>query len=639
MKKFYLFLSLLLITGLTIEAQELKPIGFPQAILKPGVKKIPINNKVSGTVLYSEDFDSTGNAANNSLPSGWTSITRNGSSNLWIWSNTAPGGQYSTGTFPLQSTTGANGFLSLPSDFYNTPFPVGGPDPMDAIVASPPITIAATSSVLLRFEHTYRYCCDHLGVLVVEVSSDGVNWVTYDVTKGRSAGTAPPNPEVIEFNVSGVLANQPTAYIRFRQTNATHYYFMVDDLQLIGGQTNGLEIIDFNVEFQDGFLFKTVHTISPYCHTSPMKFNGVGENVGANTQSNVNFQVSVHHDSTFLGSPGMGLYDQRSDTLSSPMLSQQIDTFKLDNPLFMFGSNTHGYFRFHPELKSDSVNQAFAANVQDFSFVLSDTVLARDRGVFASKIGPQNYVGGGNDGDKWGVLYSIYGSASIATSISIFVANDTANIGASIQPRVWWFDDSKSTLDSAISTLVGSSPFTTSISSNELGKWVSLPVFPPASLNSNEQYVVGWEQTNIGSNVNFIMGRDLSMESISPAVSNFVYVNDANPSWNWVTAVTGIRLGVYFSCYSTIEEKNTEGKLSIYPNPTNGQFAIRLKAEKATQYTLKVRNNLGQIVLEEQVTANGNFAKAIDLSENESGIYFLSLENGAERYVEKIVVQ
>jgi hypothetical protein len=628
-----------------MEAQELKPIGFPQAILKPGVKKAPTNNKTYGTVLYSEDFDSTGNAARNGLPLGWTSTTGDGSSNIWIWSNTAPGGQYSSSAGPLQSTTGSNGYLLLPSDLYNTPIGLGG-IPMDAMVTSSAITIPTKSTVRVRFEQHYRYCCSSSNELVVEVSNDNINWTAFDVTQGRSFNVPNMNAEKMEIDVSGVLANQTTAYVRFRQTGASHFYFMVDDLELIEGYDDGLELTDFNVIPQDNFQLKPIHTMSPYCLMPPLSFQGVGKNVGANSQSNANMQVSVYHDSSITGGTlsGLGLRYQESDTIGNLMLPQDVDTFTVDNPSFHF-IGIEGYYRFHSELKSDSVNQVAANADLDFSFFASDTVMARDNGTFTGGTGPSDFVGGGNDGDKWGVLYSLWGNSPNVTTISFFVANVTNNIGAALQPRIWAFDGTKSTLDSSISNMpVGSSPFTSTVNASMLGQWISLPLFPPVTLSGNAQYVVGWEQKNINSTNSFKAGRDLSMEPSVP-LTNFVSVG--NPAqWGWVSQVAGVRLnsgytlqGYPCNYHTSIDDNQIVNSLTIYPNPNAGQFAIRLKAEKATQYTLKVRNNLGQIVLEEQVTANGNFAKSIDLSQSESGIYFLSLENGAERYVEKIVVQ
>ena len=94
--------------------------------------------------LFYEDFSG-------SIPIGWLLQNNAANSNNWMWSNTAAlGGQYSTNVMALNSTSSSNGYMSLPSDFYNTPFPTGGPVPMDASFTSPAISIVPSPAVLLR---------------------------------------------------------------------------------------------------------------------------------------------------------------------------------------------------------------------------------------------------------------------------------------------------------------------------------------------------------------------------------------------------------------------------------------------------------------------------------------------------------
>ena len=286
MKKLLLFISLILTTSILTQAQELKPIGYEQAILKAGQKKIITpRNKAAGDTLYYEDFDSTGNAANAGLPPGWT-ITSIGPY-PWIWSNSAPGGQYSLSVGPLQSTSGANGFLLLPSDLYNTPFPTGGPHAMDSWVTSPAISITPKGSVILQFEQNYRYCCASTDELVAEVSNDNINWTSFDVTLGRGASSVPANPEFLQFDVSSVLGNQNTAYIRFRQTGASHYYFMIDDLALVEGFGNAIRIEDYNVNFVDSFSIKTNYTMFPVNCDMSISVDIQALNHGANTLTGI----------------------------------------------------------------------------------------------------------------------------------------------------------------------------------------------------------------------------------------------------------------------------------------------------------------------------------------------------------------
>lgn len=640
MKKSYILLFLFLSSVLSIQAQSLSEHRYPQAILKSGIKKIQKQQKATGTILYSEDFDSTGNAANNGLPVGWTSSSNVNPNHIWIWSNTAPGGQYSLNTPALQSTTGANGFLSLPSDAYNTPFPVGGPVGMDAIVASPQITIPATASVSLKFEYIYRFCCAGADELVAEVSNDGINWFTYDVTNGNGASTAPTAPVSVEISVSSTLANQTSAYIRFRQTSATHYYYMVDDVELVEGLADAMVLEDFEVQFFTGkYSINPSFRMIPSTILDSLDFILNTRNIGTNTQQGVQAQLEVFHDSLRNGQPGLGLISRQVNNLGIPVPYNQVDVIQVGP--YIHTNGTTGFYRAKLEVLSNATNQLPSGAEGEFTFVVTDSVMSKtgDENGFVGDTGPSNYVGGGNDGDRWGSMHSIGNSPATLKSVSIFVANVQPNVGASIRAQVWNWDDTSSSIAGAINPLLAVSNSVVTITSTMLGTWITLPLTSPIVLAPNSQVVVGWRQVSgASSNAEFTAGRDIATESFQPIVSNFVYVNDAAPAWGWVTQLATIRLNFDFVVGLTDETK-LKSELSVFPNPNNGQIALRFKSQTAKNYTLKVRNNLGQIVLEEQVNITGNFTKAIDLSSYESGIYFLSLENESERFLEKIVVQ
>jgi hypothetical protein len=112
---------------------------------------------------------------------------------------------------------------------------------VEAALVSDPIPIQSTNTVLLSFETSNRYCYGVNAELVVEVSSDGQNWSrSFDATMNKAANDPLPNATRVSFNVSNYLGNQDTAYIRFRQQNASHYYWMIDDLMLTEGHDNAM---------------------------------------------------------------------------------------------------------------------------------------------------------------------------------------------------------------------------------------------------------------------------------------------------------------------------------------------------------------------------------------------------------------
>lgn len=92
----------------------------------------------------------------------------------------------------------------------------------------------------------------------------------------------------------------------------------------------------------------------------------------------------------------------------------------------------------------------------------------------------------------------------------------------------------------------------------------------------------------------------------------------------------GVTFGNSLVPIETIEMCNvtalneTEMEVSIYPNPSNGNFTVNVSGNDAANSQITIYNSIGQIVYSEQI----NSAKTqIDLSNQTSGIYFCRVES------------
>ncbi len=93
------------------------------------------------------------------------------------------------------------------------------------------------------------------------------------------------------------------------------------------------------------------------------------------------------------------------------------------------------------------------------------------------------------------------------------------------------------------------------------------------------------------------------------------------------------------SSVSVIELDNNKGKFSIYPNPNNGEFNLKLENFKGDDtYTITVMNILGQTVHQEVVTMD-NGVKSFSLSNLDKGMYLMNISSKNINTVERITIK
>ncbi len=97
--------------------------------------------------------------------------------------------------------------------------------------------------------------------------------------------------------------------------------------------------------------------------------------------------------------------------------------------------------------------------------------------------------------------------------------------------------------------------------------------------------------------------------------------------------------GAYTVSGLGIEEMNVY-QLSIYPNPSQGDFSISFNANITESYTLKVYDEIGKLVYDESISnQNGKSVKEVKLGEVATGMYNVVLSNGTTEVKQKIVIK
>jgi alpha-glucosidase (family GH31 glycosyl hydrolase) len=128
----------------------------------------------------------------------------------------------------------------------------------DGYVISAPINCANKSSVILKFQHTFRwwdYHANDTAGLFVGVSTDSVHWREWDVRHEIKSGTDMLTPLKEEINITKWAANQPKVFLRFYWKGLEAWYWMVDDIELYEADKKDVGIVRLLSQAETGNKF------------------------------------------------------------------------------------------------------------------------------------------------------------------------------------------------------------------------------------------------------------------------------------------------------------------------------------------------------------------------------------------------
>lgn len=208
---------------------------------------------------------------------------------------------------------------------------------------------------------------------------------------------------------------------------------------------------------------------------------------------------------------------------------------------------------------------------------------------------------------------SSYGDSATVSAEGMHIAGNLGDGGATIDGNAWtnW------------------SPADGAMTDKGNGLWEIVVEFPSASAGDSilYKYVNGssWG-TNEGGNGLTDCG-----------------IDDGNGGFNrsFVVPAADETISVcYDLCVACNAVGVSEAALSVlntYPNPATTQLNIDFGSLTASNATFQLINTIGQVVY--TGTASNSNVSTIDVSKLNAGIYFLSVQNGEEKLVEKILIQ
>jgi hypothetical protein len=87
-----------------------------------------------------------------------------------------------------------------------------------------------------------------------------------------------------------------------------------------------------------------------------------------------------------------------------------------------------------------------------------------------------------------------------------------------------------------------------------------------------------------------------------------------------------------------ISKSTLEKNVSLLPNPSTGLVNVLLNFGKAENVIVSVTNVIGQELISGKYDAITSFVAPLDLSSQASGIYFVTVSNGTDKIVQRLVI-
>jgi hypothetical protein len=627
MKKIYMSVGALLLSATVLMAQGNRVDAATKAMLGPdqydgSTKGISNNDKAPGDVIWSETFNGGG------WPAGWTvGGTTNGGGDMatqslgWVVSTDSIDATY-TDEQPVVSVSGGEHLLYF-SEIVTPTF-----QDHDAWVQTTGIQLAGATSYTVKFDQKFRMCCSSSAQLDIVISNDPTfaTGVTTYSARGAVAINAQAGDDLLQqatyVNISDNWgASNDMIYMRFHwSVGASHYYWMIDDIEVI-------ESLDNDLILSDPYYgsLGLPYTRIPEDQLQPIDFVANVLNAGGVDATNMTLDVQVNAGAEFSGSSaamtlpalvfGGILANSTADSLVATA-QWTPSALPLNVP-----------FTIDFTLLSDSVD----GNPIDNSFTHPDLEV-NDQGLYAVdnfSLTPGNSGGYSNatpptEDYECGNYYDMV-NASTAEYVDIAVGSNT--LPGAIMDAVIYDMTSGSFVEIARSNAH-------IVVAGEPGTVVRLAMPANTSLLAATTYFVavhGWGGTTFEF-FHGISGSSHSGQGTNGAQASLIFypsMSAPNTGENYFTSRTPMVRLVITPTAVSVDEIANNVDFNVYPNPnTTGIFNINLDAVKADNVNMTVTNSLGQTIIEKTLsTVAGNSTQTLSLVDYSKGIYFLNIDN------------
>jgi len=577
------------------------------AQIQPVTNASPYSFEFGDTLFYS-DF---------STPSDWTAATAPGSTGDWVFGIDAEiGNGFFANATPFASTTAANGYAMFDSDGF------GQSAQNNASITSGPIDISEFTggTLAVSFQQWYARFND---VASVQVSTDGTMFTAIgdnsDVPQlldGSGAPTANPVVKTIPIPQQFVAAG--TIFIRFNFVGNWDYSWLVDDVAVV-------EVIlpDFELEFVTSYhgniLTNWEYAVIPLSQASQVEVGAIIQNNGALAQG-----FTINYD-ILLGAASVNSGSWTIDNIAAGALDTSF--FETGFTPSQIGNYTVNFTVTGQNPDDDETNNTSSSTfaISEFFYSSIDNLTGAQGIGYSGAAAPfrpyklANTFIINNEQELRAVEFAVTRPSVANNNIDLIIELfEASNTGAPAGDPI------------------ATETFTLTTAHPAAATWTKIELEQSVILNPGVAYVLSVGQESNEKQLFFWTkpgDDDFSSWIFGPfgqggAIGWFIGL-DLTPA---------LRLN-FDASINTNDLNSNNDHISIFPNPANNTLNVRSRIEGGNNYTLRVTDIQGRIVVENEVKKGaGIHMETISTNNLSNGIYNVQVISSNGIATRKVVI-
>ncbi len=607
-------------TSLTVESKANKKVS-PM----PAIKSV--------VPFWTEDFT-------NGIPTNWQN-----SAAPWVYRGpaTSPGvntgsqGAYGTNSGTINSPTASTGFMIFDSDYYDNNGIQGNfggglyPTPHNGDLKTDMIDLSGYADVMIKMNSYFR---TFMGQAFINFYINGTYNSQVEVHTDLNVNDSSPKDAVLMVRMPTSVPGNANVQIEFQfegttQSNANgrgYYFWMIDDIELIETPAHLMDVTDANhggwnsIPVSQGFSMD--YTFKPLIQSNanPYTFEMIMANIGASDLAGTQMNIEIYDD----------INTQVFSSSSTPTTLVALDTAVFVATQTYAPANM-GVYNMRFWGSSDSIPYTDTTYMQA---IITDTVYGRDYG---NPSGAWR-VGRSCGGLQVANIFDVYAMDDL-TSVSAHVA-DYSKAGAKMFGVLYEVDTTSSPM--GFIQIEQTDDYT--IQQADIDNWVTIAFNSAISIDPQfgQQYMIA-----IGGYAHPLDTFGISVSGDAEVTMSRIQDNGCNLGsqgfgyWYWISSTPMVRMnfGIPPTLPSNINETNFNGKLKMYPNPTNGKFVIEMSNVEEDVYSIKITNILGQEVFTNTLLVSGFYKENINLATYDKGVYQIEIKNSTSVITERVVVE